>query len=218
MAHGGAMSIWVEMQQVQDRWDATSHPHWQRWMAQQISEQDAGAYAAAHAAVVEALADGADWLAAGPGTDRLGQIAEAEREQAARWWDLAQALGAADRLAAPKATRDCAEVWCGGEGGAGRTERLLILGAVAGVRLAVATCALGALASCPERPADARACLVGEAVVACRVHDLAHERLTTVEPVRPAVAISHAEAALSVYWDLLDALEPAVRRPRLIAA
>jgi hypothetical protein len=212
------MSIWVEMQHVQDRWDATSHPHWQRWMEQETVESDAGAYAVVHATVLEGLADGAEWLATRPGGEGLAELADAEREQASRWRGFSRVLGSAHRSPAPRAICECAEVWRGGEAGAGWSERLLILHAVAGMRLAIATCVLGALAARPRRTTDARACLAGEAALARRERDLVQARFTAVAPVRPAVMISHAEAALSVYWDLLDALEPAARRPSLMVA
>ncbi|WCB95278.1 hypothetical protein DSM104299_04021 [Baekduia alba] len=187
-------------------------------MEEDVPDDAAARYAVAHAELLDGLADGGAWLTSAYRSDALARTAGEDRALARRWRDLAGSAGA---MADPAwhATRECADVWAGAEAGAGRVERLLILHGVATLRIAIATCVLGALADRPERALDARRLLLDEAAIACRQQEAVRALVEGAAPLRGAVAVSHAEAALSAYWDLLEelALAAVVQRPLLAA-
>lgn len=203
------MTLWGEIEAARRSWDVGRHPLVRDWAAERPGAEELSVYATSHHQALRALGDGAERLGRSRivrDDGRLRAAAHREWALADEWEELELEPGGAEPS---QAIEECAAVWSGCEA-PGPVEGLVILHAVGLARAELAT----RLAEAVIGPPPARRCLRAEAELS-----LAHAQLTREladglgagsGPGGAAELVSHVEAACSVHWDLLDAIEASV--------
>jgi hypothetical protein len=202
------VSMWGEIEAARRSWDVVCHPLVRSWGDEPPGPAELSVYAAAHSQALRAVGDGIERLGRSGAIHDDGRLIEAarrERALAAVWQALESEAGGMEPT---QAIEECAAVWSGREA-PGLLEELVILHAVALARAELA----GRLAEMVD-PGAARSCLGAEIELSLAHAELTRE-LADGLGRRPGSAgraelVSHVEAACSVHWDLLDAIEVAV--------
>jgi hypothetical protein len=211
------MEMWCEIEAARERWDVGRHPLHMGWSAAAPRADEMSVYAAGYREAVRALGDGAARLGRRRAIDDEGRLrAAAERE-----WALADVWGelqlGSEGAGLAREIEECAAVWSGAE----TQDPLVGLVILQTVDRARAELAPRLAAALPEDH-PARSCLWAEAELSLAHADLTRELAGRQVPAAGVAnlgeLLSHVEAACSVHWDLLDAIEAVAARGALAHA
>ena len=206
------MTFWVRLEATRDRWKIADHPFYQRFIAGECTSEDLVLFAGQGAAPIRALAAAAEKVKRRAGSARRAKgdaLVLEYRAQEAQWKQFERTVGISGTCSLLPESRECVATFSD-DASRGPAVMLAVICAVERVRPTHAVAALDALDHFydVDRESEGAAYFRSLADPGRRSARLGRALLEPLlETADQDGLLAHAEAALSSYWEMYDAME-----------